>query len=62
MTVDIAQQDGANIAGDLNRRDYTLNEIAYDLQTGETIDPLKLYGHEWSQYQHSQHQHTEIKQ
>ena len=40
MTVDIAQQDGASIADDLNRRDYTLNAIAYDLQTGETIDPL----------------------
>ncbi len=40
MTVDIAQQDGASIIQDLNRRDYTLNAIAYDLQTGETIDPL----------------------
>jgi tRNA nucleotidyltransferase (CCA-adding enzyme) len=40
MTVDIAQQDGASILEDLNRRDYTLNAIAYDLQTGETIDPL----------------------
>ncbi|MCY7367575.1 MAG: CCA tRNA nucleotidyltransferase [Chamaesiphon sp.] len=40
MTVDIAQQDGASIAEDLNRRDYTLNAIAYDIQTGETIDPL----------------------
>jgi tRNA nucleotidyltransferase (CCA-adding enzyme) len=40
MTVDIAQQDGDSILNDLNRRDYTLNAIAYDLQTGETIDPL----------------------
>lgn len=40
MTVDIAQQDGIDIAADLHRRDYTLNAIAYDLQTGETIDPL----------------------
>jgi tRNA nucleotidyltransferase (CCA-adding enzyme) len=40
MTVDIAQQDGNNITHDLARRDYTLNAIAYDLQTGETIDPL----------------------
>ena len=40
MTVDIAQQDGASIRDDLNRRDYTLNAIAYDIQTGETIDPL----------------------
>ena len=40
LTVDIAQQDGDSILHDLNRRDYTLNAIAYDLQTGETIDPL----------------------
>ncbi len=40
MTVDIAQQDGASIRDDLSRRDYTLNAIAYDLQTGKTIDPL----------------------
>jgi tRNA nucleotidyltransferase (CCA-adding enzyme) len=40
ITVDIAQQDGASITNDLKRRDYTLNAIAYDLQTGETIDPL----------------------
>jgi tRNA nucleotidyltransferase (CCA-adding enzyme) len=40
MTVDIAQQDGNSITDDLTRRDYTLNAIAYDLQTGETIDPL----------------------
>jgi tRNA nucleotidyltransferase (CCA-adding enzyme) len=40
MTVDIAQQDGASILDDLNRRDYTLNAIAYDLQTSEMIDPL----------------------
>jgi tRNA nucleotidyltransferase (CCA-adding enzyme) len=40
MTVDIAQQDGASITEDLARRDYTLNAIAYDIQTGETIDPF----------------------
>jgi tRNA nucleotidyltransferase (CCA-adding enzyme) len=40
MTVDIAQQDGANITDDLTRRDYTLNAIAYDLETRQTIDPL----------------------
>jgi tRNA nucleotidyltransferase (CCA-adding enzyme) len=40
MTVDIAQQDGATIVEDLARRDYTLNAIAYDLQSGEIIDPL----------------------
>jgi tRNA nucleotidyltransferase (CCA-adding enzyme) len=40
MTVDIAQQSGNSITDDLARRDYTLNAIAYDLHTGETIDPL----------------------
>ncbi|MFM2303037.1 MAG: hypothetical protein RLZZ135_442, partial [Cyanobacteriota bacterium] len=40
MTVDIAQLDGDGILQDLARRDYTLNAIAYDLQTGATIDPL----------------------
>ncbi|WP_373539186.1 CCA tRNA nucleotidyltransferase [Chamaesiphon sp.] len=40
MTVDIAQQDGASIVADLARRDYTLNAIAYDIQTGATIDPF----------------------
>jgi tRNA nucleotidyltransferase (CCA-adding enzyme) len=40
MTVDIAQQDGNSITEDLARRDYTLNAIAYDLQTRQTIDPF----------------------
>ena len=40
MTVDIAQQDGSSITDDLARRDYTLNAIAYDLQTKKLIDPL----------------------
>jgi tRNA nucleotidyltransferase (CCA-adding enzyme) len=40
MTVDIAQQDGDSIDNDLARRDYTLNAIAYDLQTQQTIDPF----------------------
>jgi len=40
LTVDIAQQDGSSITDDLARRDYTLNAIAYDLQTKELIDPL----------------------
>jgi tRNA nucleotidyltransferase (CCA-adding enzyme) len=40
MTVDIAQQDGESITKDLARRDYTLNAIAYDLQTQQTIDPF----------------------
>ena len=40
MTVDIAQLDGDGILQDLARRDYTLNAIAYDVQTGVTIDPF----------------------
>jgi tRNA nucleotidyltransferase (CCA-adding enzyme) len=40
MTVDIAQQDGADICQDLQRRDYTLNAIAYDVRAGVSIDPL----------------------
>jgi tRNA nucleotidyltransferase (CCA-adding enzyme) len=40
MTVDIAQQDGADITQDLRRRDYTLNAIAYDIRAGVSIDPL----------------------
>jgi tRNA nucleotidyltransferase (CCA-adding enzyme) len=40
MTVDIAQQDGNSILDDLQRRDYTLNAIAYDIQTNQLIDPL----------------------
>jgi tRNA nucleotidyltransferase (CCA-adding enzyme) len=40
MTVDIAQQDGADISRDLQRRDYTLNAIAYDIRAGVSIDPL----------------------
>ncbi len=40
LTVDIAQMDGARIDRDLARRDYTLNAIAYDLQTRQPIDPL----------------------
>jgi tRNA nucleotidyltransferase (CCA-adding enzyme) len=39
MTVDIAQQDGESIISDLYRRDYTLNAIAYDLQTQTIVDP-----------------------
>ena len=40
LTVDIAQQDGNSITDDLARRDYTINAIAYDLQTRKLIDPL----------------------
>ena len=40
LTVDIAQQDGSSITDDLARRDYTINAIAYELQTKKLIDPL----------------------
>jgi tRNA nucleotidyltransferase (CCA-adding enzyme) len=40
MTVDIAQLDGGDISRDLQRRDYTLNAIAYDIRAGVSIDPL----------------------
>ena len=39
-TIDIAQQDGDSVNGDLGRRDYTINAIAFDYATNETIDPF----------------------
>ncbi|MEW5857643.1 MAG: CCA tRNA nucleotidyltransferase [Cyanobacteriota bacterium] len=42
-TVDIAQAEGSNLEIDLQRRDYTMNAIAYNPQTGELIDPLNGY-------------------
>lgn len=40
-TVDIAQQEGASLATDLHRRDFTVNAIAYNPHTQEIIDPLQ---------------------
>ncbi|MBW4646484.1 MAG: CCA tRNA nucleotidyltransferase [Goleter apudmare HA4340-LM2] len=40
-TVDIAQQEGASLATDLQRRDFTINAIAYNPHTQEIIDPLQ---------------------
>jgi len=40
MTVDFAQQQGEIIAVDLQRRDFTINAIAYHLSTHQLIDPL----------------------
>ncbi len=40
MTVDFAQQQGETIAIDLQRRDFTINAIAYHLSTQQLIDPL----------------------
>jgi tRNA nucleotidyltransferase (CCA-adding enzyme) len=39
-TVDLARQEGDNIEKDLRRRDFTINAIAYDLETERLIDPL----------------------
>lgn len=39
-TVDFAQQQGETLEEDLNRRDFTVNAIAYNPYTQEIIDPL----------------------
>jgi tRNA nucleotidyltransferase (CCA-adding enzyme) len=39
-TADFAQQEGKSLLIDLQRRDYTLNAIAYNPHTQELIDPL----------------------
>jgi tRNA nucleotidyltransferase (CCA-adding enzyme) len=39
-TVDFAQQEGS-LETDLNRRDFTINAIAYNPHNGEIIDPSK---------------------
>lgn len=40
-TVDFAQQEGKNLETDLQRRDYTINAIAYNPYTQKFIDPLQ---------------------
>lgn len=42
-TVDFALQEGATLEVDLQRRDFTVNAIAYDPHTQQIIDPLKGY-------------------
>lgn len=39
-TVDFAQQEGNNLEKDLQRRDFTINAIAYNFHTQTLIDPL----------------------
>lgn len=39
-TADFAQQEGNSLETDLNRRDFTINAIAYNPHTQEFIDPL----------------------
>jgi len=40
-TADFAQQEGETLETDLNRRDFTINAIAYNPHTQELIDPLQ---------------------
>ncbi len=40
-TVDFAKQEGMTLEADLQRRDFTINAIAYHPQTGQIVDPLK---------------------
>lgn len=40
-TVDLAKQEGDSLEIDLQRRDFTINAIAYNPHTGELIDPLQ---------------------
>jgi tRNA nucleotidyltransferase (CCA-adding enzyme) len=42
-TVDLAQQEGDSLETDLQRRDFTINAIAYNPSTNELIDPLQGY-------------------
>ena len=42
-TVDFAQQIGPNITVDLQRRDFTINAIAYNPHTETLVDPLDGY-------------------
>ena len=39
-TLDLARQEGASLEADLKRRDFTINAIAYNIQSAELNDPL----------------------
>ena len=39
-TLDLARQEGSCLETDLNRRDFTINAIAYHLQSRELVDPF----------------------
>lgn len=41
LTVDFAQQEGDTLENDLQRRDFTVNAIAYSLDQEKIIDPLE---------------------
>ncbi len=38
-TMDLAQQEGSSLATDLARRDFTINAIAYNIQSQKLVDP-----------------------
>lgn len=42
-TADFAQQVGPNLEADLERRDFTVNAIAYNPHTDQLLDPLQGY-------------------
>jgi tRNA nucleotidyltransferase (CCA-adding enzyme) len=42
-TVDFAQQVGPTLTADLERRDFTINAIAYNPHTEHLLDPLGGY-------------------
>ena len=39
-TLDFARQEGSSLEADLNRRDFTINAIAYNVQSQKLVDPL----------------------
>lgn len=43
-TADFAQQVGDSLKADLERRDFTVNAIAYNPHTDQLLDPLQGYG------------------
>lgn len=39
-TLDVARQEGESLETDLQRRDFTINAIAYNVQSQQLVDPL----------------------
>ncbi|MGB5712755.1 MAG: CCA tRNA nucleotidyltransferase [Waterburya sp.] len=39
-TLDFARQEGSSLEADLTRRDFTINAIAYNIQSQQLVDPL----------------------
>ena len=40
-TLDLALQEGGSLETDLKRRDFTINAIAYNIQSQKLVDPLR---------------------